>query len=98
MLKSTHPVINFQTHEERRPVDLVKRCSVKLNKNILPWSVRGMVDAITGTAVLSLQGKGDTTNVEPASDPKRTLQQISNNKTSAVYVLLISTPIPIIPS
>ena len=72
LLRSTQPVINIQTHEELRAIALIKRCSLKLNKRILQWSVtKGMVDAATGAPALSLSDKTVTENVEPESDPKR---------------------------
>ena len=89
LLRSTQPVINIQTHEEQRAVDLVKRCSIKLNKPILQWSVtRGMVNAATGAPALSLSKKGTTTNIEVDSDPKNTLIEIARNREPSVYVLV----------
>lgn len=89
LLKSAQPVINIQTHEERRAVDLVKRCSLKLNKRIIQWSVtKGMVDAATGSPVFSLSNKGVTTNVETAADPKNALIEIANSKEPSIYILL----------
>lgn len=55
LLRSSQPVISIQTHEEQRAVDLIKRCSVTLNKPIFQWSItRGMVDAVSGNPVLEL--------------------------------------------
>lgn len=54
-LRSSQPVISIQTHEEQRAVDLIKRCSVTLNKPIFQWSItRGMVDAVSDNRVLEL--------------------------------------------
>jgi SpoVK/Ycf46/Vps4 family AAA+-type ATPase len=89
LLRSTQPVINIQTHEELRAVDLVKRCSIKLRKPILQWSVtKGMVNASTGAPALSLSKKGSTTNIEVDSDPKNTLMEIARNKEPSIYVLV----------
>ncbi|NKB34941.1 MAG: AAA family ATPase [Pseudomonadales bacterium] len=89
LLNSSQPVINIQTHEEQRAVDLVKRCSLKLNKRILQWSVtKGIVDANTGAPALSLSKKHVTTNIETASDPKNSLIEIANCKEPGIYILL----------
>lgn len=89
LLKSAQPVINIQTHEERRAVDLVKRCSIKLNKRIIQWSVtKGMVDTATGAPVFALSNKNVTTNVESAADPKNALIEIANSKEPSIYILL----------
>lgn len=89
LLNSTQPVINIQTHEEQRAIDLIKRCSLKLNKRILQWSItQGMVDSASGAPYLSLTEKGVTEDVELESDPKKTLIQITKNRSPSVYVLL----------
>ncbi len=89
LLKSTQPIINIQTHEERRTVDLIKRCSVKLKKRILQWSVtRGLVDVSTGATELSLSDKSVTESVDHAVDPKRTLAEIAACKEPSLYILL----------
>ena len=89
LLKSAQPIISIQTHEERRAVDLVRRCSVKLNKPVLQWSLtRGLVDANTGKAAMSLAGKHVSENMKDHADPKQTLIDINNSRTPSLFVLL----------
>lgn len=89
LLRSSQPIISIQTHEEQRAVDLVRRCSVTLNKPILQWSItKGLVDAGTGKANLSLAGKHVTENKSNSADPKELLTDISSNRSPSVFVLL----------
>ncbi len=89
LLKSAQPIISIQTHEERRAVDLVRRCSIKLNKPVLEWSLtRGLVDANTGRTAMSLADKHVTQNMKEQADPKQTLIDINNSRTPSLFVLL----------
>ena len=89
LLRSSQPVISIQTHEEQRAVDLVRRCSVTLNKPVLQWSLtKGLVDAGTGQPALSLAGRHVTENKKGAADPKDLLAEISNSRTPSLFVLL----------
>ncbi|HAO88559.1 MAG TPA: hypothetical protein DCR00_06530, partial [Gammaproteobacteria bacterium] len=77
LLRSSQPVISIQTHEEQRAVDLIKRCSVFLNKPIFQWSItRGMVDAVSGNRVLELANKAANQNPQdlPVSEAKRLIR------------------------
>ncbi len=77
LLRSSQPVISIQTHEEQRAVDLIKRCSVFLNKPIFQWSItRGMVDAVSGNHVLELADKAANQNPQdlPVSEAKRLIR------------------------
>lgn len=89
LLRSAQPIITIQTHEERRAVDLVRRCSVKISKPVLQWSLtKGLVDAHTGSPAMSLAGKHVTENIKDQADPKQTLIDISNNRTPGLFILL----------
>ncbi|MEQ8312985.1 MAG: AAA family ATPase [Gammaproteobacteria bacterium] len=89
LLQSSQPIINIQTHEERRAVDLVRRCSVKVSKPVLQWSLtKGLVDTHTGSPAMSLAGKHVTSNIKEQSDPKQTLIDISRNRTPSLFLLL----------
>ena len=89
LLRSSQPVISIQTHEEQRAIELIKRCSVTLNKPIFQWSItRGVVDAVSGKQVLELANKAVDQNPEALSDPKQTLLSISKDRTPGVYILL----------
>lgn len=89
LLRSSQPIISIQTHEEQRAVDLIKRCSVTLNKPICQWSItRGMVDAMSGNRVLELAHKAVNQSPEDLSDPKQTLLSISKDRTPGVFILL----------
>ncbi len=89
LLRSSQPIISIQTHEEQRAVDLVRRCSVTLNKPVLQWSLtKGLVDAGTGQPALSLAGKHVSENKKDAANPKELLSDISSNRTPSLFVLL----------
>lgn len=89
LLRTSQPLISIQTQEERRAVDLVRRCSVELGKPVLQWSItKGLIDTNTGNAVMSLADKHLTQNMDDQYDPKKTLQQISGSRSPGVYVLL----------
>ncbi len=89
LLRSAQPIISIQTHEEQRAVDLLRRCSVSINKPVLMWTVtKGLVDAGTGKPALSLAGKHVTQNQSKEKDPKQILVDISSNRTPSLFVLL----------
>lgn len=89
LLNSSQAIISIETHEELRAVDLIKRCSIKLTKPVMKWSVTsGIVDSASGAPALSLMAKSATHNPEVAADPKQALREIASSRTPSVYILL----------
>lgn len=89
ILKSTQPIINIQTHEERRAINLVHACGMRLNKQILQWSVtQGLVNTSSGNKELSLVARGRELSAEDRANPKLILQEIAKSKTPGLYILL----------
>lgn len=89
LLKSGQPLINIQTHEERRALSLVNRCGVKLQRRVLKWSVTsGLVRADNGKTELSLVDKNSERQPDNSSDPKQLLQDIRNTRVASIYVML----------
>jgi len=93
MLKSSQAVIGIETHEEQRAIDLIKRCSLKMHKPVLRWSVtQGLRDATTGQPTLSLQSKSYKAKPDAPPDPKSVLQEISKSRSPGIYILLDCHP------
>lgn len=89
LLNSSQAIISIETHEELRAVDLIKRCSIKLTKPVMKWSITsGIVDASSGASSLSLMAAGATQNPEVAADPKQALREVARSRTPSVYILL----------
>lgn len=89
LINSSQAIISIETHEELRAIDLIKRCSIKLTKPVLKWSViSGIIDAAGGAPALCLMAKSATQNPEVAADPKQALRQIASSRTPTVYILL----------
>jgi len=89
LLNSSQAIISIETHEELRAVDLVKRCSVKIAKPVMKWSITsGIVDAASGAPAFSLMTTGTTQNPKVEADPKQALREIASSRTPSVYILL----------
>jgi hypothetical protein len=89
LLKSGQPLINIQTHEELRALELVNRCGVKIHRRVLKWSVTsGLVRADNGKPELSLVDKNAQQPTQNTSDPKKVLQDIRNTNVASIYVML----------
>lgn len=88
LLRSNQPLISIETHEERRAVDLLKRCGVKLQCRVLQWSItRGLVRADNGEPLLSVASPNEPAeNHRP--DPKKILQEIHQTRVPGIYLLL----------
>jgi SpoVK/Ycf46/Vps4 family AAA+-type ATPase len=89
LLKSQQALVNIQTNEEDRARDLVSRCSIKLGKEVLQWSVtRGVVVSATGQPRLSMRVGTESGPTPMEFDPREALLEISRSKTPGIYMLL----------
>jgi hypothetical protein len=69
--------------------DLVSRCSIKLGKEVLQWSVtRGVVVSATGQPRLSMRVGTESGPAPMEFDPREALLEISRSKTPSIYRLL----------